>query len=37
MEYYNLWKIPFSKMKIERNPIDEKDREMGYLNYKLEY
>lgn len=33
LEYYNLWKIDFSKYNIEIKSIENKDREIGYLRY----
>ncbi|KOY84540.1 hypothetical protein AD998_20315 [bacterium 336/3] len=31
IDYYNLWKIPFQKLNIERKPIESKEREIGFL------
>jgi hypothetical protein len=31
LEYYNFWKIPFTKWRIERKIDNSKDREIGYL------
>ena len=33
-DYYNLWKLDFAR-DIERKPIPGKDREIGYLRYKV--
>lgn len=33
LEYYNLWKLPFTKKRILRKHIVDKDREIGYLRY----
>lgn len=33
LEYYNLWKLPFIRRKIEQKYIENKDREIGYLRY----
>ena len=34
LEYYNLWKINYKIHNLERKPIEEKEREIGYLRYK---
>lgn len=34
LEYYNLWKLDFYDSDIEREPIEEKFQEIGYLRYK---
>ncbi|MCR6637500.1 MAG: hypothetical protein NVV82_00465 [Sporocytophaga sp.] len=33
LEYYNLWKIDFRRLGIEREPINDKEQEIGYLRY----
>lgn len=33
LEYYNLWKLPFTKRRILQRSIENKDREIGYLKY----
>lgn len=34
LEYYHLWKVPFYNIGIERKPVNNKDKEIGYLKFK---
>lgn len=37
LEYYNLWKIDFKGLGIERKSTEEKEQEIGFLRYKKSY